>query len=58
MMTTQKSISEQVAELTLTVCSQQQLKMINDLRESGLLVMPTFNLAYGPVSLVNQSNHQ
>ncbi len=58
MTTVQTSLADQVATLISQVRSQQQLTMVNDLKSNGLLVVPKFNLAYGPVSFANQQNRK
>lgn len=53
-----QTIEEQVVNLTERVSSQQQMKMINDLKDKGLLNTPKYNLAYGAPSFSNVQTSQ
>lgn len=55
---TTRTLVEQVVALAANVQSQHQQSMINDLKNSGLLNPPKFNLAYGPISFSTAENKQ
>ncbi|HAT2211183.1 TPA: hypothetical protein I8438_003093 [Serratia marcescens] len=57
-MTDKRSLLEQVVAIGSQVKSDTQLAMIKELKDNGLLVTPTFNLAYGPLSFAAPQNKQ
>lgn len=50
-----ESIVQKVQEVSGIVKSQSQAEMISELKRSGLLTQPKFNLAYGPQAFIGSN---